>query len=109
LEVVHDGGTEFSNNGITELFAMCGMHNTKTLAYSKEENSMVERANKEVMRHLRNILFETTVTKNWEDHLGTIMKIMNHQKRGYNSPLQRAYCLETPYERMNSCSYPRRQ
>ena len=82
LEVVHDGGTEFANNGITELFAMCGMHNTKTLAYSKEENSMVERANKEVMRHLRNILFETNVSKNWEDHLGSIMKIMNHQKRG---------------------------
>jgi hypothetical protein len=61
---------------------MCGMQNTKTLAYSKEENSMVERANREVMRHLRNILFETNVTKNWEDHLGTIMKIMNHQKRG---------------------------
>jgi hypothetical protein len=62
------------------------MHNTKTLAYSKEENSMVERANKEVMRHLRNILFETNVTKNWEDHLGTIMKIMNHQKRGSHFP-----------------------
>jgi hypothetical protein len=86
MEVVHDGGTEFSNNGISELFAMCGMHNTKTLAYSKEENSMVERANKEVMRHLRNILFETNVTKNWEDHLGTIMKIMNHQKRGSQFP-----------------------
>jgi len=61
---------------------MCGLHNTKTLAYSKEENGMVERANKEVLRHLRNILFETNITKNWEDHLGTIMKIMNHQKRG---------------------------
>ena len=82
LEVVHDGGTEFANHGITELFAMCGLHNTKTLAYSKEENGMVERANKEVLRHLRNILFETNITKNWEDHLGTIMKIMNHQKRG---------------------------
>ena len=93
LEVVHDGGTEFANNGISELFAMCGMQNTKTLAYSKEENSMVERANREVMRHLRNILFETNVTKNWEDHLGTIMKIMNHQKRGslFPSPASLLY------------------
>ena len=82
LEVIHDGGTEFSNSGIAELLAMCGIQNAKTLAYSKEENGMVERANKEVMRHLRNILFETNVTKDWEDHLGTIMKIMNHQKRG---------------------------
>jgi hypothetical protein len=86
LEIVHDGGSEFDNHGIAELLAMCGIHNAKTLAYSKEENGMVERANKEVMRHLRNILFETNVTKNWEDHLGTIMKIMNHQKRGRHFP-----------------------
>ena len=54
---------------------------------------MVERANREVMRHLRNILFETNVTKNWEDHLGTIMKIMNHQKRGslFPSPASLLY------------------
>jgi hypothetical protein len=31
---------------------------------------------------MRNILFDTNITKNWEDHLGTIMKIMNNQKRG---------------------------
>ena len=86
LEVIHDGGSEFSNGGVTELLAMCGIHNAKTLAYSKEENGMVERANKEVMRHLRNVLFESNVTKNWEDHLGTIMKIMNHQKRGAHFP-----------------------
>ncbi len=58
LEVVHDGGTEFANHGLSELFAMCGMKNTRTLAYSKEENGMVERANKEVMRHLRNEYYQ---------------------------------------------------
>jgi hypothetical protein len=42
----------------------------------------VESVNKEVMRHLRNILFHTNITNTWEQHLGTIMKIMNHQKRG---------------------------
>jgi hypothetical protein len=55
-QVIHDGGSEFSNKGIEEMFAICGIDNVTTLAYSKEENSMVERANKEVMRHLRNIL-----------------------------------------------------
>jgi hypothetical protein len=68
------------------MFAICGIDNVTTLAYSKEENSMVERANKEVMRHLRNILFTTNVTKNWEDHLGTVMSIMNHQTRGSYFP-----------------------
>jgi hypothetical protein len=82
LEVVHDGGPEFGNKGVEELLEMCGVRNVKTLAYSKEENSLVERANKEVMRHMRNLLFRSNVTMRWEDHLGTIMKIMNHQKRG---------------------------
>jgi hypothetical protein len=62
LEVVHDGGTEFANNSIQDLFADCEVNDIKTLAYSKEENSLVERANKEVMRHLRNILFETNIS-----------------------------------------------
>jgi hypothetical protein len=81
VEVLHDGGTESTNTAVRELFAACGVTNIKTLVYSKEENSLVERANKEAMRHLRNILFQTNVTTNWELHLGTIMKIMNHQKR----------------------------
>jgi hypothetical protein len=85
LEVIHDGGTEFANMGVRELFEACGVKDIKTLAYSKEENSLVERANKEVMRHLRNILFHTNITNTWEQHLGTIMKVMNHQKRGNKS------------------------
>ena len=43
---------------------------------------MVERANKEVMRHLRNILFDTNIVDDWEDHLRSVMSIMNHQRRG---------------------------
>jgi len=85
-EIVHDGGTEFANGSVKELFAMCGVRNVKTLAYSKEENGMVERANKEVLRHLRNILFHTNLIANWEDQLGPVMHIMNNQKRGTGFP-----------------------
>ena len=85
-EIIHDGGTEFTNGSVTELFAMCGVSNVKTLAYSKEENGIVERANKEVLRHLRHILFHTNLVTNWEDHLGPVMHIMNNQKRGTSFP-----------------------
>jgi hypothetical protein len=73
---------EFTNTAVRELFAACGVQDIKTLAYSKEENSLGERANKEVMRHLRNILFHSNITTHWNAHLETVMKIMNHQKRG---------------------------
>ena len=37
---------------------------TITIPYSKEENSIVERANKEVMRHLRAFIFDSLVLTN---------------------------------------------
>ena len=52
----------------------------------KEENAMVERANREVMLHLRNILVDSNIINDWEDHLGAVMSIMNHQKHGQFFP-----------------------
>jgi hypothetical protein len=78
LEVVHDGGTEFANMGIRELFLACGVKDIKTLAYSKEENSLVERANKEVMRHLRNLVFSHNEIAKWSKHyVPIVQRIMN--------------------------------
>jgi hypothetical protein len=35
------------------------------LAYSKEQNAIVERANREVMRHLTAIIFDKRVSEAW--------------------------------------------
>jgi hypothetical protein len=49
-----------------------------TTAYSKEEKGIVERANKEVMRHLRAIVFDRRVKDNWSsDYLPLVQRIMN--------------------------------
>jgi hypothetical protein len=79
LEVLHDGGTEFTNKSVRELFAMCGVKDIKTLAYSKEENSLVERANKEVMRHLRDIIFDARVDTDWSTYVPLVQRIINSQ------------------------------
>ena len=42
-----------------------GVELAHTMAYCKEENSIVERANKEVKRHLRNIIFDKDVLPRW--------------------------------------------
>ena len=47
------------------------------MAYSKEENAIVERSNKEVMRHLRAILFDTNIVDDWYKHLPMVQRIMN--------------------------------
>ena len=57
-EVVHtDRGTAFHGVSGIELSFMT--------AYSSEENSIVERANLEVLRHLNAILFDSRVHDKW--------------------------------------------
>jgi hypothetical protein len=65
-EVVHtDRGTAFNNELITELLLVGGTKQSLTIAYSKEKKTIVERANKEVLRHLNALLFDTR----WRRHL----------------------------------------
>jgi hypothetical protein len=59
---------------------LSGIQHELTMTNSKEENSIVERANKEVMRHLRNILFDRNVYPNWGDYLPLVQRIMNSCK-----------------------------
>ena len=75
-----DRGTQFVNDVIEELLTLVGTHHLLTLSYSKKENSIVERANKEVMRHLRAIIFDKdniTALNDWEDCLPLVQRIMN--------------------------------
>jgi len=48
-----------------------------TIPYSKEENAIVERANREVMRHLRAIMWDRRVVEQWPVCLPLVQRIMN--------------------------------
>ena len=55
-------------------------------AYRKEENPIVERANKEVMRHLKNMIFDNSVINTWSIYLPLVRRIMNssvHASTGF--------------------------
>lgn len=56
-----DRGSQYVNNIIAELTHAFRTDQQLTMAYSKEESSIVERANKEVLRHLRAIIFDRRV------------------------------------------------
>jgi transposase InsO family protein len=65
-EVIHtDQGRTFHNELVTELVRLCGIEQSFTTAYSSEENGIVERANQEVLRHLRALLFDSRVHDKW--------------------------------------------
>ena len=65
-EVVNtDRDTAFHNELIAELLWVAGSEQSLTTAYSKEENAIVERPNKEVLRHLNALLFDARVHDKW--------------------------------------------
>ena len=60
-----------------ELLKLADIEHLKTLPYSHEENSVVERANKEVVRHLKAIVFDKKLWPSWSIVLPIVQRIMN--------------------------------
>ena len=63
-----------------------GIESITTIPYSKEENAIVERANKEVNRHLGAFVMEESLQHKWSSFLPLIRRIMNaskHSSTGY--------------------------
>jgi len=78
-KVIHtDQGPAFHNELIGELLRLCAIEQSFATAYSKEENGIVERANYEVLRHLRVLLFDSRVHDKWSfEQLPLVQRIMN--------------------------------
>ena len=77
-----DQGSQFVNGIISELCKLIVTDHIQTLAYSKEENAIVERANKEVLRHLRAIIFDRRAQNKWsKHHLPLVMRILNSEEK----------------------------
>jgi len=76
-QILSDNGSHFVNELITEFLALVGVEHRLTVAYSKEENAMVERSNKEVNRHVRHICFDRRTKSNWRQTLPIAQRIIN--------------------------------
>ena len=76
-KILTDGGPEFANEILSELTQALGSEHLLTTPYSKEENAIVERTNKEVLRFLQNITFDKFVQDKWPDYLPLIQRIIN--------------------------------
>jgi len=77
-----DRGSQFVNEIIQQLLELIGVEHCLTTAYSKEENSIVERANREVLRHLNALIFHTKVYNQWSSaFLPLVQRIFNAEIR----------------------------
>ena len=89
-EITSDGGTQFVNEIVQSFLSIAKVQVNITIPYSKQENSIVERANKEVMRHLRAFIFDSMILTQWDLYLPLVMRILNakiHESTGV-SPAQ---------------------
>ena len=88
-----DNGSQFVNNIITQLCEMLDIKHATIHAYSSEENGIVERCNKEVQRHLRDIIYDTRVITSWPTYLPIVQRILNSAKHSSinMSPMELIY------------------
>lgn len=76
-EVVTDNGREFANTILPEVLELIAASQRLTIAYSKEENAIGERVNREIKRHVKNILFDRNFVGQWSDYLPLVQRIIN--------------------------------
>jgi len=78
-EVIHtDQGPAFHLELVTGLVHLCGIEQSFATAHSSEENGIVKRANQEVLRHLRALLFNSRVHDKWSfEQLPVVQHIFN--------------------------------
>ena len=72
-----DRGGHFMNDIVREFLIRTGTPHNLTLAYSKQENAIVERVNKEVNRHLRAFTFDTVDLNAYKLCLPFVQRIIN--------------------------------
>ena len=92
-EIISDNGPQFVNEVIDSFIKLFGAQHLLTIPHSKEENAIVERVNKEVMRHLRHWIYDKNIIDEWEQALPLIQRIINtavHSSTGY-APAQIVY------------------
>ena len=65
------------NEVITHFTEHIGVDHMLTMAYSHEENTIIERANKETMRHVRDIVFDKRLKTRWSVTLPLVQRIFN--------------------------------
>ena len=72
-----DNGPHFANHVIDDFTKLAGTVHEKILAYSSEHNSIVERMNKEVNRHIRAYTYHRSTTENYQEILPFVQRIFN--------------------------------
>jgi hypothetical protein len=76
-QIRSDQGTQYTAHVIEELLRLIGTQHQLTVPYRPEANGIVERANGEVVRHLRALVCDGRVRGCWSTVMPLIQRILN--------------------------------
>ena len=76
-EVQSDNGQQYAADLIADLLNLLHISHRFTLPYRPQANGIVERSNKEILRHLRAILFDQRTRDQWSTSLPLVQRIIN--------------------------------
>lgn len=76
-QVRSDNGPHFAADIVKQFLILVGVQHCKTLPYSSQENSIVERCNKEINRHIRALTFDNNSLEFYEESLPFVQRILN--------------------------------
>jgi transposase InsO family protein len=76
-QILSDRGSHFVNHVITEFLSYVGTEHCLSIAYSKQENSLAERTNKEINRHMTSLFFDRKIKDNYRNAKPMIQRILN--------------------------------
>jgi hypothetical protein len=77
IQFTTDSGSNFASDLMKGLTARLGAHHELTAAYSKEQNGIVERVNREVLSHLRAVIFDKRIQRQWSKFLPIVQRYIN--------------------------------
>jgi transposase InsO family protein len=75
--LLSDNGTQFVNAVVTEFLRMMGTDHQRIIPYSHEQNSLAERYHKEMLRHIRALVFNRQAKTSWSTLVPLVQRIMN--------------------------------
>jgi hypothetical protein len=71
-----DNGPQFAAEMVEELLKFFSIYHRYTLPYRPQANGIVERSNREIMKHLRCIVLDKRVKETWSTYLPFVQRIM---------------------------------
>lgn len=76
-EVQSDNGPQFVSQTVEQLLQLLQISKRYTVPYRPQANGIVERSNKEILKHLRSILFDKRSSEKWSQSLPLVQRIIN--------------------------------